>query len=110
MINNDYNKTVSLIKEFLAGRNIIIDKFYLFGSRARKDFNSESDYDFLIVINNDLNNSERRAIIGDLYRFLMNKNSLLVMDLIIKTANRFSSESLEPGYLAYTVKKEGIEL
>jgi len=110
MLINDYHRTVNLIKEFLTERNIIIDKFYLFGSRARKDFTSDSDYDFMIVINNDLKNAEKRTMIGDLYRFLMNKNELIVMDLIVKTADNFFSESKEPGYLSYTVQKEGIEI
>ena len=64
----------------------------------------------MIVINNDLKNSEKRTMIADLYRFLINKNELIVMDLIIKTSEKFYSESQEPGYLSNTVLKEGIEM
>ncbi len=109
-MNNDFNRTVNLIKEYLEGPNIVIDRFYLFGSRARKDFTVDSDYDFMIVVSDYLKSSEKRAIVDDLYRFLMSKNGLLVMDLVIKTKNIFSSESKEPGCLSYNVLKEGIEL
>ena len=107
---NDFSKTTRIIREFLSERNIEIDKFYLFGSRARLDFNNDSDFDFFIVVKNDLNNSEKRALIGDLYRALMNKEALLVMDLIIKSANKFYSENKEIGYLSYTVFNEGVEI
>ena len=46
MIINECNKTVNLIKEFLIKRNIIINKFYLFGSRAKNNFTNDSDFDF----------------------------------------------------------------
>jgi uncharacterized protein len=110
MAINNYNATVNLIKKFLIERNIVIDKFYLFGSRARNDFSNESDYDFMIVINNDLKPSEKRTVIADIYRYLIKENALIVMDLIIKPAKIFYSESGEKGYLAYTVLKEGKEL
>jgi predicted nucleotidyltransferase len=110
MVSNDYYKTVNLIKEFLVERNIVIDKFYIFGSRARNDCTDDSDFDFMVVINNDMKSSEKRAMIGDLYRFLMDKNELIVMDIIIKTANKFYSECQELGYLSYTVLNEGIEI
>jgi predicted nucleotidyltransferase len=110
MINNDYISTVKSIKEYLIGRNIVIDKFYLFGSRARNENNPDSDYDFMIVVNNDLRNSEKRTIIADIYRHLMLKKELIVMDLIIKTAGKFYSESQGRGYLSNTVLKEGIEV
>lgn len=110
MIINDYSKTVKTIKDFLVGRDIVIEKFYLFGSRARNDNRNDSDYDFMIVIKNDLKNTEKRSMIGDLYRHLMSNNELIVMDLIIKTASNFNLESKESGYLSNTVLKEGIEI
>lgn len=110
MVINDYNATVKLIKEFLSERNIVVEKFYLFGSRARNDHSNDSDFDFMVVVKNELKSPEKRAIIGDLYRFLINKNGLIIMDLIIKSANAFYSESQEIGFLAYTVMKEGKEI
>ena len=107
---NEYNATVNLIKNYLIERNIVIDKFYLFGSRARNDFSTDSDYDFMIVIKNDLKPSEKRAVIADIYRYLIKEGALIVMDLIIKPAKIFHSESREKGYLAHTVLTEGKEL
>lgn len=110
MVINDYITTVELIKKFLIAQNIIIDKFYLFGSRARNDFSNDSDYDFMIVIKNDLKPSEKRAVVADIYRYLIKENALIIMDLIIKSAKIFNYESNEKGYLAHTVLKEGKEL
>lgn len=110
LVIENYYRTVILMKELLKEQNIIIDKFYLFGSRARNENSEDSDYDFLIVVKNDLNSSEKRKIIADLYRFLIKNNGLILMDLIIKTSNKFYSECQELGYLSYTVFKEGIEI
>lgn len=48
-MENDYHITVASIKEFLAGQNIPIEKFYLFGSRARNESYSESDFERLFI-------------------------------------------------------------
>jgi predicted nucleotidyltransferase len=105
-----YHNTVNSIKQFLRNRNIEIDKFYLFGSRARNDQSVDSDYDFMIVIKNDIYGIEKRTLTGDIYRHLMSKNELIVMDLIIKNEGIFNDESQQPGYLAHYVLKEGIEI
>ncbi len=90
--------------------DIFIDKFYLFGSRARNDFKQDSDYDFMIVVKNELNTAEKRKLTANIYRKLIQAKELILMDLIIKTSSKFYQECVEPGYLAYTVFNEGIEI
>jgi len=110
LLKNEYHNTVSRIKKYLNEMNIFIDKFYLFGSRARNDFNLDSDFDFMIVVKNELNIAEKRKLTANIYRKLIQTKELILMDLIIKTSSKFYQECVEPGYLAYTVFNEGIEI
>jgi predicted nucleotidyltransferase len=49
MINNNSN-ALFIIRD-IANRIIPNSKIVLFGSRARKDNSSDSDYDFLVITN-----------------------------------------------------------
>jgi len=40
-----------------------VGKIILFGSRARGDYKEDSDWDFLIIVNEELNRKEKRAIL-----------------------------------------------
>jgi predicted nucleotidyltransferase len=110
MLNEDEQKTINYIKEFLISKNIRINKFFMFVSRSRGDYNEDSDYDFMIVTENELQSNEKRKIIGDLYRSLIIKNAIINLDLIIKSLSKYNYEKLYLGFLAYTVAREGIEV
>jgi uncharacterized protein len=49
----------------------------LFGSRARGDFRENSDYDFLILTNNEVNYTLRKKIHNRLYDLDVNENVVL---------------------------------
>lgn len=108
MLTNDYNITVKYIKEFLEQRNITIKKFFLFGSRARGDYREDSDYDFLIVIENEMTFVQKMKLKSELFNYLSKKNALIIMDLIIKDTDDYEWESNNFGFLSYTVKEEGV--
>jgi predicted nucleotidyltransferase len=107
---NEYQNTVDLVKEYIKNSNYSIEKFYLFGSRARNDNHKDSDYDFMVLINEDIEIKLKRKLVADIYRYLLIKKAVLPMDLIIKNNEIFLLESNEIGYLSNTVLSEGIEL
>jgi predicted nucleotidyltransferase len=104
----DYKKTIELIKEFLIRNNYYIVNFFLFGSRASGNFDEDSDYDFLIVLKNEMSSIEKRNIRSSIRKFLIQQNALINMDLIIKDLESWEWESNNIGFLSNIVKKEGV--
>lgn len=107
-IFNDLEKNVlDTLKTFLIQLyQEELDKIILFGSRARGDDRPDSDYDILIVLNNDFNYSEE---IEKTSEFISNIS--LKYDIVISRgfANSFDYlNSKIPFFL--NVRKEGIIL
>jgi len=80
----------------------------LFGSRARGDYASDSDYDFLIVMENPISISEKRKIISFI-RMHMAKNNIPV-DVFLKDVRDYENYRDIVGSLSYEVEKEGIAI
>ncbi|MCD6239500.1 MAG: nucleotidyltransferase domain-containing protein [Thermotogae bacterium] len=53
----------NIIMEESAKKGFKVGKIILFGSRARGDYKEDSDWDFLIIVNEELNRKEKRAIL-----------------------------------------------
>jgi predicted nucleotidyltransferase len=64
----------------------------LFGSRAKKNFTSDSDWDILIVIKEDIEPFERKIMWYRVYKALHKKFSKFSFDVFIKSENEFNSE------------------
>lgn len=82
-------------------------KVYLFGSYARGNFTSESDYDFYILMPdsyNVTNDTSAKAYLS--LRGLKRKP----VDIVINTQQVFTSRSNLTNTLENTVKKEGLIL
>jgi len=101
-------KVVRLLKEILADLELNVYKIVLFGSRARGDYASDSDYDFLIVMENPISISEKRKIISFI-RMHMAKNNIPV-DVFLKDVRDYENYRDIVGSLSYEVEKEGIAI
>lgn len=108
MENKEYIKPVELIKEYLAEQGINVSGLFLFGSRARGDNNPDSDYDLMIVVDKDFQQGEKRKLVSKIYKHLIENDSVLNIDLVIKPIEYYNWESQNIGFLSYSVKKEGI--
>src|SRR3989339_1983652 len=49
---------------------------YLFGSRARNDFNEDSDWDLLVLLPGNVNESRKVNIIGSLLKIELKYNTI----------------------------------
>ncbi|MCX6156030.1 MAG: nucleotidyltransferase domain-containing protein [Candidatus Kapabacteria bacterium] len=96
--------------KYLSEFNNNIKSIYLFGSRARNEANPDSDFDFFIILNDNKSFQEKRRISKEIRNYLISKNIIISMDLVIKNLDNWAWESENYGYLAYTVKNEGILL
>lgn len=81
-------------------------KIILFGSRARGDFNKDSDWDLLVIVDKDIEPYQKRRIIGEIYRALAKlENSY---EIIITSQADFEKRKKVIGYISYEANREGI--
>ncbi|KJJ85158.1 Nucleotidyltransferase domain protein [Candidatus Omnitrophus magneticus] len=53
------SKAIDIIKKILDKR---IYKIFLFGSRARGDFREDSDWDFMVLLNEEITFKEKKCL------------------------------------------------
>lgn len=83
-------------------------KVYLFGSRARGDNQSDSDYDILIIIKQSLSVKEKVFIRSSL-RSLLAKDKIYA-DIIIQDETQIERKKNIPGNIIYYAFPEAILL
>lgn len=75
----------------------------LFGSRARGDYRKDSDWDFLILLNQPLTKDLKEFILDKLYDLELQTDS--VISTIIHTKTEWEERSVTPIY--QVIQKEG---
>jgi len=99
---------IKIIKEELERRGIRVEKIILFGSRARGDFKPDSDWDFLVVLDRELDPRQRREIIGEIKIKLAEQR--IPNDLFIKSISQVEEQKSDVGWITYYALKYGVEL
>jgi len=105
MGNKDYilKKIISLIKEKYPNSNV-----YLYGSRARGNFTSESDWDILVLLPDDqITNEIEESIIESLYDLELETGEV-ISPLIYSQKEWDNKHSVTPFY--NNVMREGMLL
>lgn len=80
----------------------------LFGSRARNDYNENSDYDLLIIFDENLSIKEMRKIQVEIRKILALQG--IDADVLVKTKNIVEEYQTKKGNVIYNALKEGITL
>jgi predicted nucleotidyltransferase len=101
-------KTVEIIRGEIEERDIRILKILLFGSRARGNFNVDSDWDFFVVIEREISREEMWDIILKIKRKLAKLR--IPNDVIIASERSIEEKSKDVGDIVYYALKEGIEV
>ena len=85
------------------------DKIILFGSRARGDYNEDSDYDIL-VLKRGIKPEERRPLQRKIRKTFWEKGiyPTTSVDVIVQSVEKFDELKNEVYMLYYAVVKEGI--
>lgn len=78
----------------------------LFGSRVRGNYTKDSDFDFFVIIDKDIDFHKKREILGEIRIKLAEMK--IPNDLIIQSAEAVNDRKNNVGYLTYYVLKEGI--
>ena len=106
MTDKKIKETVAkIIRMEFSKRNLEVKKLILFGSRARKEADPGSDWDFLAVIDREVSWAEKREIWYSLSLILAEKD--LTADILIKSEEEFSRDKDDKGKVTYYANKEG---
>jgi len=101
-------RVVAVIKEELSKNSIQLNKILLFGSRGRGTARKDSDWDFLVLIEDELTPSQRISLISKIrYRLA---TELIDADIIVKSVKDYDMQKDNVGYLSYYAEKEGVVL
>jgi predicted nucleotidyltransferase len=104
MTNNQIFDTIkATAKEYLPDAEVL-----LFGSRARKDGQSDSDYDILIITKTNLTPKEKFPI-----RTKIRKALLLVgirSDILVQSKSEVDQKKSLPGHIIRRILREAIIL
>ena len=95
------NKIKDRIKEKYHAVNIV-----LYGSRARGDAKTDSDWDLLILINKNLTEKEKLKIQHTLYEVELEADEII--NAIIHSENEWNNPLMQVSPFYENVKKEGI--
>jgi len=101
-------KAANVIREELEKRGIKVIKIILFGSRVRGDFKPESDWDFLVVVNKEIESRKRREILGEIQIKLAYLK--IPNDILITSERQVKERANDVGHITYYALKDGVEL
>jgi predicted nucleotidyltransferase len=102
-------KTITqIIREVFEKNKIDVLKIILFGSRARGSFREDSDWDFLVLIDRNLDFHGKWKIIEEIKRKLAKLR--IPNDILVKSEEQFNIMKDDVGTISYYIYKEGIEI
>ncbi|NIM77351.1 MAG: hypothetical protein GTO20_01020 [Candidatus Aminicenantes bacterium] len=100
------NTALRVIRKIFAGKKIKIEKIIFFGSRARGDYNKDSDWDFLVISDQELEIKEKHRLVIQIKRQLAKLG--IPNDIIIQSRSRFDWMKNYPGNICYVANLEGV--
>jgi predicted nucleotidyltransferase len=82
-----------------------VRKIILFGSRAREDWRDDSDWDFFVLIDREIDFPHKRKICTRIRRKLIKLD--ISADIILQSEATANLREGNVGYLTYYVTREG---
>ena len=98
----------SIIKKILHDSDADLDRMYLFGSRATKRFNRFSDYDILVIVNQDLTIAQKKILSKNIRSTFARLH--IDLDILIKSSHELQRSLNRTGSVVKQAMKEGILL
>ena len=99
-INNTVKNIVKTITPFV--------KIVLFGSYARNEANSQSDFDFLVVVPYQLDIKDKIRLRSKIRKALLEKG--IRSDILIQSDDELQAKNLIPGHIVRSILREGVLL
>jgi len=89
-------------------KSIDYQKIILFGSRARGDHQEDSDWDILVLINEELTPREKLPYRTNIRKDLLKYN--IFSDILIQSLSEFNKNKTLTSHICQTIDKEGVEI
>ena len=100
-------EVIAKLKSILEEIGVDYTNILLFGSRTGKDFEEESDWDFLIVVKGNLDLKEKRELWHKIYRRFHDYLPFVSVDMILKDEQSFEDENNVANTISNEVYLEG---
>ncbi|MBQ7668246.1 MAG: nucleotidyltransferase domain-containing protein [Clostridia bacterium] len=100
------DKIKNIIYETLKELNLSVAKILLFGSRATENYRPDSDYDILVVINEDIENDLKIKISCAITRRLA--DIWIDADIIVKSNSELDEYKNRIGSIVRVALNEGV--
>ncbi|GBD39153.1 hypothetical protein HRbin37_01420 [bacterium HR37] len=107
---NELHKIKQIIIRVLEKENFSCEEVILFGSRARKDFREDSDWDILVIVKEGLNHEQKKKLWYEIYTALHKEFPISSFDLILKSKSVYEEEKLVVNTISNEAYIEGIKL
>lgn len=101
-------QAVEVIRTVAEEHGVDLEHIYLFGSRARGEADSQSDWDFYVVIGQELTFPQRRQIASRVRRLLAQQG--VFGDVFVQGKETVARRSSDTGCLTYYALREGISI
>ena len=103
---NEMAMIINVIRDEFANCGIGVKSILLFGSRAKGTAQHNSDWDFLVVVDRELERNDRLNIVRRIRRYLA--ANFISVDIIVKSEESYFSQCTNVGYITYYAAKEGV--
>ncbi len=107
---NTEKEVTAKLKSILKEIGVVYTNILLFGSRTGKDFEEESDWDFLIVVKGNLDLKEKKELWHKIYRRFHDYFPFVSVDIILKDEQSFEDEKKVANTISNEVYLEGIKV
>ena len=97
-----------IVMSVLTNQSITASKLILFGSRARNDFKKDSDWDLLLILENETSREEKIEISYQIRRALAKRH--IASDVIIRSQSEIQKFTKRVNSLTKTAIEEGVPL
>ena len=94
------------IEEVLRSEGLSMSRLVLFGSRAKQSFSPDSDYDFLLIINEDLPVEGKKKIYGKILKKLASER--IDGDIVIESLSEYNRHKNQRWNIVRIAEQEGI--
>jgi len=107
---NTGSEVIEKLKSILEEIGVDYSNILLFGSRTGKNFEEESDWDFLITVKKNLDLKEKRELWHKIYRRFHDYLPFVSVDIILKDEQSFENEKNVANTISNGVYLEGIKV
>jgi len=100
----------SIIEEVISLRGFTLYGIFLFGSRVKPDFKEDSDFDILVIIEDELSKRDIHKLTAEILILLHKQIRFISFDVIIKSRKNFEEEKDIVNTISNEVFHQGIGL